>query len=482
MMFFKGDNIMKLNKSLSIFLLCHLIVWSLLPIVLRPNLPMDSAEALVWGFIGEWGTDKHPPLSGFFADIAYRLFQSPAALYVLSQFFVVGGLAYIYKLAKLFLPKAQALASVLVLEGVAYYNFVTPEYNVNVIALLLWPAASYYFYKAVCQNKFADWCLFGIFAGLNILNKYVSGILLLCLGLYLIFDKKGKKALKSWKVYAAALIAFALITPHVIWLYRHDWFVLDYFLSRSGEGKTLPFGLAHIAYPLKFLGAQLMSSALALAVFFTVRRKSLKQDVLVSKQDRTFIFYAGVLPVLIMSVISLSLGIKLKSMWGSPVLYMLGIALFVWFPFERKKLDGVFLKAGYTMLVLFAAAFFTQVMLTSSAKFKLNAADFVREVNGSRYAYVGGSVWLASTVGVYADTHPQVLYFMDETQNPWIDMNDLRQKGVLVVDEDLGAYQAYRQKFKGLSEPNVYILTVKTPLGKTKQHQLYYGTIAGEQK
>jgi hypothetical protein len=60
---------MKANKILRLFLFIHFIIWSVLPIILRPNLPMDSAEALVWGFIGEWGTNKHPPVSGFFANL-----------------------------------------------------------------------------------------------------------------------------------------------------------------------------------------------------------------------------------------------------------------------------------------------------------------------------------------------------------------------------------------------------------------------------
>jgi hypothetical protein len=64
------------------------------------------------------------------------------------------------------------------MEGVAYYSILTPEYNCNIVALLLWPACSYYFYQGIKQNHWSDWALFGIFAGLNVLNKYVSGALL----------------------------------------------------------------------------------------------------------------------------------------------------------------------------------------------------------------------------------------------------------------------------------------------------------------
>lgn len=473
---------MKLNKSLSIFLLCHLIVWSVLPMVLRPNLPMDSAEALVWGFIGEWGTNKHPPLSGFFADIMYRLTGTPASLYVLSQLFVVGGLFYVYKLARLFLPENKSVIAALILEAVAYYSLVTPEYNVNIIALMLWPAATYHFYKAVQQNTLYDWVLFGVFAGLNILNKYVSGILLLCLGLYILCTEDGRKTLRSWKLYLSAAIAFGLIAPHIVWLHNHDYFVVDYFLGRSGEGRVLPYGLAHIVYPLKFLAAQVMTSALALVIFFTVRRYSPKQEITVSKNNRLFVFYAGILPTLVMVFISFVLGIKLKSMWGSPVLYMLGTGLFIWFPFDIAKSYKLLLKACYGALYLFAFAFALQVAFTTSAKFKINAADFTAKVGAEKFDYAGGSVWLASTVGSYAANHPQILYFMTPETNPWIDMNDFETKGALVVEENPAIYRAYQQRFSKLSEPQVYDLNVTTPSGKTKQHKLYYGIIAGEQK
>ena len=426
---------MKINKNLSLFLLCHLLVWSVLPILLRPNLPMDSAEALVWGFIGEWGTNKHPPVSGFFANLIYQLTSSPASLYVLSQLFVVAGLAYVYKLARLFLPEQKALIAALILEGVAYYSLVTPEYNV-----------------------------------------------LLCLAAYLVLTKPGRAYFRSWKLYVAAAVALAVVAPHIIWLWQHDWFVLDYFLARSGGGKSYPFGLAHLIYPLKFIGAQILTSAFAWLVLLAARRYSPKETVAVSAADRTFIFFAGILPVLVMAAISLVFGIKLKSMWGSPVLYMLGIAFFIWLPFDIRKTFRPLLKACYAALVLFAAAFLLQCLLTDSAKFRLDAADFTARVGGENHAYVGGSVWLASTVGVYAANHPAVLFLMSPASNPWIDMADVAAKGILVVEENPAAYQNYQKTFANLPEPEVYLLKATNILGQNREYKLYYGTITGEKK
>ena len=473
---------MKANRTLGAFLFIHFVIWSVLPILLRQNLPMDSSEALVWGFIGEWGTNKHPPVSGFFANLIYELTAHPSSLYVLSQLFIIGGFIYIYKFAHLFLPENKSLIATLILEGVAYYNMVTPEYNVNIIALMLWPAATYHFYLSVNKNKLSYWLLFGLFCGLNILTKYVSGILLICFACYLLFTRKGRSCIKSWKLYVGGVVAIGVVLPHLIWLHNHEYFVLDYFFGRSQGGKSLPYGMSHIVYPLKFVASQLLTSAFALLTLIVVYQLSPKEATQISKDDKKFLFFVGVLPVLIMALISLILGIKLKSMWGSPVMYLLGVCFFVYFPFDITKSYKPLLKSAYVALFLFAFAFVMQVLFTTSAKFKLNAADFTAAVKGESYEYVGGSVWLASTVGVYAHNHPKVLFLMSPNDNPWIDMTDVKEKGILVVTEDLWEYENYQKTFANLSKPEVYLLKAKNILGKEKQHKLYYGSIKGDKK
>lgn len=471
---------MKLNKNLYSFLFIHLVIWSILPIIFRPNLPMDSAEALVWGFIGEWGTNKHPPVSGFFANLIYELTSHPSSLYVLSQLFIIGGLIYIYKFARLFLSEEKSLIATFILEGVAYYNMVTPEYNVNIIALMLWPAATYHFYLSITENKLFDWLAFGFYCGLNILTKYVSGILLICFACYLLFTRQGRNSLKSWKLYIGAMFGIGLIIPHIIWLHNHDYFVFDYFLGRSQGGKSLPYGLSHIVYPLKFLASQILTSAFALITLITAYNLSPKEENTINKKDKKFIFMTGVLPVLLMTSVSLVFGIKLKSMWGSPVIYLLGVCFFVYFPFDITKSYKTLIKTCYSALFLFAFVFLLQIVFTTSAKFKLNARDFISYVKADNYEYVGGSVWLASTIGVYSKNHPKVLYLMSPKDNPWINMTDVKQKGILVVSEDLWEYENYQKNFTNLSKPEIYLLKTTNPFGKTKEHKLYYGSITGE--
>lgn len=471
---------MKFNKYLVCFLFVHLVVWSILPMLLRANLPMDSAEALIWGMVGEWGTNKHPPLSGWLADWAFVWGDyNPYSLYVLSQILVVGGLIYIYKLARCFLSRDKSVIATVMMEGVAYYSLVTPEYNCNIVALFLWPACTYHFYQGIKNNRLDDWLAFGVFAGLNLLNKYVSGALLLSLALYLLFSRQGRARLYSWKPYFSAAIVLALFMPHFVWLYNRDFFVIDYFLGRAG-GHNLPYGLGHLVYPLKFLASQIMTSAAALLVLLTAWYHGKEQKSVLAHDKKQFIFFAGILPLLIMTLVPLLTGVKLKSMWGSPALYMLTIIWMVYLPFAIGKNKIKLIGAAYGLLILFATAFSLQCLTTLSPKFNLNARDFVNSVDKQKAEYVGGSVWLASIVGAYANNLPQVVFGMNFENNPWIDQTKARQRGILVVEENLDAYNAHRTQYAKLPQAKVYNLTARNIWGKEKEYNLYYGFLWGE--
>jgi hypothetical protein len=65
-----------INNIFFIFLLSHLIIWTLVPTLTNHNLPLDTIEALAWGSNLEWGFNKHPPASAFFPELFYQIFGS----------------------------------------------------------------------------------------------------------------------------------------------------------------------------------------------------------------------------------------------------------------------------------------------------------------------------------------------------------------------------------------------------------------------
>ena len=116
------------NNFLTFFLLSHLIIWTLIPSLSNTNLPLDTIEALAWGSNLDWGYNKHPPLSAWAVDVFYQIFKNNDwAYYLLSQLFVISAFFIVFKFSEdFFKNKTFSLISVLLLEGIFFYNFFTP--------------------------------------------------------------------------------------------------------------------------------------------------------------------------------------------------------------------------------------------------------------------------------------------------------------------------------------------------------------------
>ena len=120
-----------INNIFYIFILAHLIIWTLVPSLTNKNLPLDTIEALAWGSNLDWGFNKHPPMSAFFPEVFYQIFGSQDwAYYLLSQIFVVVAFYYVFKLSnEIFNNKILSLISVLLLESIFF--LISPHLNLT---------------------------------------------------------------------------------------------------------------------------------------------------------------------------------------------------------------------------------------------------------------------------------------------------------------------------------------------------------------
>ena len=184
-----------LNKNINniffIFAITHLIIWTMIPSLTNSNLPLDTIEALAWGSNLDWGFNKHPPMSAFFSEVFYNIFGSQDwAFYLLSQIFVVISFYFIFKFAFEILGNIKlSLISVLLLEAIYFFNFTTPEFNVNVCQLPFWSLVIYYSWKIydAKEIQFYDCFLIGLFAAIGFLSKYLFVYLLLSISLLFIY-------------------------------------------------------------------------------------------------------------------------------------------------------------------------------------------------------------------------------------------------------------------------------------------------------
>ena len=190
-----------INKVFFIFLFFHLFFWTLVPSLSNINLPLDTIEALAWGSNLDWGYNKHPPLSAFFLELFYFIFgPQDWAYYLLSQIFVIVAFFIVWLLSiEIFKEKKYALISIFLLEGIFFYNFTTPEFNVNICQLPFWAASLFFTWRCIKYKNTFDYLFLGVFIGLGILSKYLFIYLVIGIFSLLFFLIYTKKQIRLYK-------------------------------------------------------------------------------------------------------------------------------------------------------------------------------------------------------------------------------------------------------------------------------------------
>ena len=320
-----------INNVFYIFVIAHLIFWTLIPSLTNKNLPLDTIEALAWGSNLDWGFNKHPPMSAFFPEIFFQIFGSQDwAYYLLSQIFIVISFYYIFKFSKELLNNSLlALISVLLIESIYFYNFTTPEFNVNVCQLPFWTLTVYFSWKIYNEKEinFSDCFFVGLFAAFGFLSKYLFIYLLISiefLFFYLIFIKKNRKF--DFKYLITLEVFLVLLVPHLIWLNNNEFITITYGLARTGlEQSAL---LDHVKFPLIFLLKQI---GILIPFFVLVWLLTKKIIIKINFKDKKLLFLLtiNILPIFLMFLTSMLTGSKIRTMWMTPFYLFFG-TLFVY--------------------------------------------------------------------------------------------------------------------------------------------------------
>ena len=344
------------SKIFFLFLIIHLFVWTLIPSLTNVNLPLDTIEALAWGSNLDWGFNKHPPMSAFAVEFFYQIFGSQDwAYYFLSQIFVISAFFVVWIFSKEFFKNENyCLISVLLLEGIYFYNFTTPEFNVNVCQLPFWALSVLYAWKGFKYNKTSDWLLFGLFAALGILSKYLFIYLLIAMDVFFLYMIAKKKVnFKS----LITLVSFLLVlSPHLIWLTENDYITIAYGLQRTGTGDQNI--LDHFLHPLIFLGKQI-GILIPFFVMFLFLVSKLKTKFNFKDKKLLFLLTINIIPIILMFLTSMIMGVKIRTMWMTPFYLFLGV-LFVYL-FE-KRID---LKKTNKFVTVFLILFFLTPIIYS---------------------------------------------------------------------------------------------------------------------
>ena len=407
---FKKKNI---NNVFLIFLLFHLVVWTLVPSIINVNLPLDTIEALAWGRSLDWGFDKHPPLSAFIVETVYQFFGNQDwAYYLTSQIFVIIAFTYVFKFSKEFFQNGNlALITVLLLEGIFFYNFTTPEFNVNVCQLPFWALSVYFTWKCIQQDRAKDYLLLGLFIGLGILSKYLFIYLVITieiLFLYLIFKRK---KIKSKNCFIAGLVVLIILSPHILWLVKNDYSTFTYAFERTGGIGNLK---DHLIFPLIFFGKQLLLlTPFLLMIFFLVKKFQFNFNL--KNEKIIFLTFIVLVPIFLILITSIFMGARIRTMWMTPFYLFLGV-FFIQVLKEKviTKNFEKFLTIFFFLLILSPVAYFGISTLNDSKRTAYPGKEISRLVENkwnqnfrNEIKLVIGDEWYAGNLSYHLSSRPK---------------------------------------------------------------------------
>ena len=305
----------------------------------------------------------------FFQKFFFNIFGAQDwAYYLLSQIFVIISFFYVFKLAnEIFQNIKLSLVSVLLLESIFFYNFTTPEFNVNVCQLPFWSLVVYYSWKIydAKEIRFFDCFLISFFAAIGFLSKYLFIYLLISIIFLFVFAILVKNKKFDFKYIIIIETFLILLVPHFIWLYDNEFITVTYGLKRTGLESFDFFN--HIKFPIIFLLKQV--GIIIPFLFLTwLLVKKVKFRINLKDKKLIFLIFINILPFFLIFITSVIMGTKIRTMWMTPFYLFFGIFfVFIFHSQINLKRLKPFLY-GFLFLFFFSPITYTYISITENNK------------------------------------------------------------------------------------------------------------------
>lgn len=423
-------------------------LWIFLAAILNESQLGDSLEQFIWAQSFEWGYWKHPPLSTWLMYWAIHLI-GPSHLwpYLLNAALYAITLYSTFKIAELLFNADIASLTVLLLT--LHYGFTRRAqlYNHNSVLVCFIALTVLVTLLALRDDKFGQWALAGLLAGLSLLVKYQAILplvgILVAIGLNNDFQKRAKG------IFVAISVAFVTFSPHLYWVYETNFLPFSYgsnylhhldFEDRTERQLAFFFTQFRYYLPLIFF-------ILLLQVFsFAKLTKHHGSRIYFNRRQRAWLIGLLGTPLILILFISFASGANLQGQWGmqSTQFLVLLVAPWLFHKFGSFTRGHLIVWGGVQLVALFIFVLQgTGVFLYNthrSAIRELPAKLFVKEAytfwtshTDCPLLYLSGSSALSSIISAYSDQKIFVLEDSDFRKTPWIDNTQLIHHGYLEV-------------------------------------------------
>jgi 4-amino-4-deoxy-L-arabinose transferase-like glycosyltransferase len=431
------------ERALTALMAAQIVLWTAAPSFSHTSPPLDVIEMYVFGREHVIAVYKHPNLPGLVLE-ASRLLTGMVGwpAYLISQLFISATFLAVFALGRETMDAPRALAGTLLLAGVYYFSWPTPEFNHNVAQMPFWAAIALFLWRATTAGKSIDWALLGLIAGFGLWAKYSTAVLLLMAVFWILLDGKARRTLLTPGPYLALALFAAAAAPQVWWLIQSDGAPIRFAAGRaaqdSGIDDALEFllsqAVAHL--PMLFM--------LAAAGWFRRRAADIGQKP--ERRALIFLLLMGLGPVLLAVAAALAAGGALKTAWATPMFNLSGLIIVALTTSKVSQARiGRLAWGAASLLVALPALYWAYVEFGSDVRHKAQrtnwpqaaiSATLTRAWTRETHAplrIVAGDILNAGAVGLSDREPPELLINGEYSSAPWVTPAEVAYYGVLVV-------------------------------------------------
>ncbi len=232
------------------------------------DLSTEEAQYWLWSKHLDFSYYSKPPLIAYINAISTSILGNTeigVRINAILIGFLVGIVTYIFA-RYVFKNEKIAFFCSFFLTGVLAYDIASVIFLTDTPLLLFWILTSYYFFKAVNENKKKDWILSGIFGGLGFLSKY-SMVFFFPVALIFLFFFKREVFKNKWFYYAIVISSFFTL-PVIIWNVQHDFVTFKHVASLEGAHvKSVSFEKS-LSYITEYIAGQIFLNSIFFLPFF----------------------------------------------------------------------------------------------------------------------------------------------------------------------------------------------------------------------
>jgi 4-amino-4-deoxy-L-arabinose transferase-like glycosyltransferase len=433
----------------ALFAAGQIVAWALAPALTHSAPPLDVVEGYMWG--REWviATYKHPALPSWVLE-ASRLLTGAVGwpAYLVSQLFVATAFLCVFLLGRDMMGPQRAAAGTLLLAGVAYYAWPTPEFNHNIAEVPFWAGLPLALWRAVERRRLVWWVLAGVLAAGCVYAKLSGSLLLVTAGVWLVLDARARASLATPGPWIALAVFAALTAPLAAWLVANDFAPLKYAAQRSGQRSLadLPLFVFNTLTNLVGMLAMLAAAGLLWRSRAAAPEQDSQAEPAVDERAVRFLAWLTAGPLVLAMIGAVVSGSGLKTAWGSSMFNLVGLLAIALAGdrFGPRALQRIGVFAG-VLLVVVPLAYASVVRLgprLTGAMLRVQwpqaeiaerlGAVWARET-GRPLRIVTGQNWVAGLVGLTAKDRPSILNNGNFALSPWVTQSRWDTEGGLIV-------------------------------------------------